>query len=653
LLEQAREDLIVSFSTTYYGIQVDAGNVVSVTNSDYGWSSKLFRVMKVNEASLPDGSLGARLELSEYNAQVYDNQDITQFTPVPNSGLASPTYFSALATPTVTGYPSASVPNFSVQVFIPVTGRVTFANLFYTTSATPTAADWLLLGAASTSNSQPVTNNSYYTFQNQILAAGTYYFAYLVGNDTSQSILSSSSTAFVWSPVASVGPTGPTGNTGPTGTLGPTGNTGNSSRICYSKTTLSSLSPTPTTITTSGINSYPPNDSWGTGTVWGATAPAITAGESVYQSDGVYSPVTGNTVWNVPYLSTLKVGALSAITTNTGTLTVDTTGYLRGGQTAYNTGTGFFLGYSGATYKFSIGSSTVNMLWDGSSFTINGGSINGGTINIGTGGSPSGSSFEINSAGVVYVDNIFGGIGVFGNSRYPALNSIYSATYQNHEAIYGIVANSNANSSAHGVRGANAYNGTSGLVGVANGYDFYADGSGTNYGPFTGNHDILLPIDQTLTEGTLLVDVTCIAKNGWSNAIFQVAPSTQANQAGARGVFVGELRPLSSVQPPVFIDHWTTVDGQQIPVMTAQYEAIKNDYWFGSMNALGEGQIQVCGENGDIAVDTLIVASSTTGVGMAQTDDIVRGYTVAKARQAITFSGPTDVQIVACIYISG
>jgi len=102
LLEQAREDLIVGFSTTYYGIQVDAGDVVSVTNSDYGWNAKLFRVMKVNEASLPDGNLGARLELSEYNAQVYDDQDITQFTPVPNSNLASPVYFSALTAPTVT-----------------------------------------------------------------------------------------------------------------------------------------------------------------------------------------------------------------------------------------------------------------------------------------------------------------------------------------------------------------------------------------------------------------------------------------------------------------------------------------------------------------------------------------------------------------------
>lgn len=206
LLEQAREDLIVSFSTTYYGIQVDAGDVVSVTNADYGWSSKLFRVMKVNEASLPDGQLGARMELSEYNAQVYDNQDITQFTPVPNSGLASPTYFSSLAAPTVVGYPSATFPHFDVTVFVPVTGRVTFGNLFYTTSATPTSADWKLLANASTSNSQPVTNNTYYTFANQTLGAGTYYFAYLVGNEVSQSTLSTKSTAFVWSPVANSGP---------------------------------------------------------------------------------------------------------------------------------------------------------------------------------------------------------------------------------------------------------------------------------------------------------------------------------------------------------------------------------------------------------------------------------------------------------------
>ena len=205
LLEQAREDLIISFATTYYGIQVEAGQVVSVTNANYGWDEKLFRAIKVSEASLPDGGLGAKIELIEYNPQVYDDQDITQFQPIPNSGLSSPIYFSALAAPVVTGYPSASSPNFSVTCYVPATGRVTFGNLFFTTSATPTSADWNLLANASTSDSQPVANNTYYTFSNLTLGEGTYYFAYLVGNQLSQSTLSASSLAFVWTPQSVVG----------------------------------------------------------------------------------------------------------------------------------------------------------------------------------------------------------------------------------------------------------------------------------------------------------------------------------------------------------------------------------------------------------------------------------------------------------------
>jgi hypothetical protein len=100
----------------------------------------------------------------------------------------------------------------------------------------------------------------------------------------------------------------------------------------------------------------------------------------LYQSDGIYDPTTGNTVWSTPYISSLKVGTLSAITVNTGaltiqnTLTVSSTGNIQGGQTDYNTGTGFFLGYSGSAYKFSIGSSSAALLWDGSSLSLTGNS---------------------------------------------------------------------------------------------------------------------------------------------------------------------------------------------------------------------------------------------------------------------------------------
>jgi len=620
LLEQAREDLIVSFSTTYFGIQVDAGDVVSVTNSDYGWSAKLFRVVKVNEASLADGSLGARLELSEYNAQVYDDQTINQFSPVPNSGLPNVGFFSNLTAPTVTGYPAVSVPYFDVVVSIPTTGRVTFVDLFYTTTATPTASDLKLLFTATSSDGQPFTNSSSFTFGNQILPPDNYYFGYIVGNEIGQTRISPLSAVFAWSPTGSVGPfvdisgvttfsktssnvytpptatlnavvenvTSPTyawsitgatpvsstlssititpnpsatsvvaeltvngtnlsspivrsvtmgviiqsnkyaqaylyqwstatpgdpsgqstytwstgansaytgGNgwlvepgsnpgtplirlyvaskqvvansaatsttvswtsgfsisdgsqngangvqtaeaivyrwaltvptisgtstytwaTGavsspPTGwfttisntgtanqtlwaakvtltdsvvngtttvnwstasivPFGYVGTTGASARIAYTATTLT-LNTTPVSYTIAGDN-VPATGTWGTGVVWSTTVPTLTAGQAVWQSDGVYNPTNNQTIYEAPYLSSLKVGNLAAISTNTGNLTV--TGTFQANTAAISgttmTGSGGVLYPSG---NFAYGNSTTNISFNGTQMTLNG-----------------------------------------------------------------------------------------------------------------------------------------------------------------------------------------------------------------------------------------------------------------------------------------
>jgi hypothetical protein len=53
---------------------------------------------------------------------------------------------------------------------------------------------------------------------------------------------------------------------------------------------------------------------------------------------------------------------------------------IRGGQTDYETGTGYFLGLSGGDYKFSIGSSTNYMKWDGTYLTLK------GSFDVGSGG---------------------------------------------------------------------------------------------------------------------------------------------------------------------------------------------------------------------------------------------------------------------------
>ena len=69
-------------------------------------------------------------------------------------------------------------------------------------------------------------------------------------------------------------------------------------------------------------------------------------------------------------------------TADTG-ITLDSGGVIKGGQTAYHTGNGFFLGYSGSQYKVSIGDPNgEHIKWDGSNITIsaNTGEISGNLV---------------------------------------------------------------------------------------------------------------------------------------------------------------------------------------------------------------------------------------------------------------------------------
>ena len=212
----------------------------------------------------------------------------------------------------------------------------------------------------------------------------------------------------------------------------------------------------------------------------------------------------------------------------------------------------------------------------------------------------------------------------------------------------------------HGIRGSNVSTSgggvaTSGLVGVGNGYDFYAEGGGTNYGPFTGAHDVLVPTGETILLGYIVCDVKLVLAKNISNTIFEVAISSSANQVPI-GVMVVDNGSLSKFKPASFIEKMETVMVDNQPVTTTimypEYNEYKDIYDYCGANAVGEGQVYVCNENGNIAAGDLIVTSSTAGVGMKQSDNIVRNITVAKAREAITFTDSSP-QLVACIYLCG
>ena len=113
---------------------------------------------------------------------------------------------------------------------------------------------------------------------------------------------------------------------------------------------------------------------------------------------GALSIVAGNIAATTITAAKMSVSQLSAIAADlgaitAGTITVDTAGYVRGGQTAYNTGTGFFLGYESAAYKLSIGNPSGEYLtWDGTNLEVTasgivksmtaGETINGATLPV-------------------------------------------------------------------------------------------------------------------------------------------------------------------------------------------------------------------------------------------------------------------------------
>ncbi len=89
-------------------------------------------------------------------------------------------------------------------------------------------------------------------------------------------------------------------------------------------------------------------------------------------------------VENLTAQNQAQTGLTAGTTITGGGITLNGGGNIKGGQTDYNTGTGFFLGYSGAKYKFSIGdASTKGITWDGDTLTIGGNAVIGAST-IGT-----------------------------------------------------------------------------------------------------------------------------------------------------------------------------------------------------------------------------------------------------------------------------
>ena len=96
-LNQSRVGTVIQFSADYSGMQTDVGDVIKLTNSLYGWTDKLFRVMRCTEVSTPEGMVTVTISAIEYSDDYYVQADIQQ-TPadlpidIPKLPIIGPIY---------------------------------------------------------------------------------------------------------------------------------------------------------------------------------------------------------------------------------------------------------------------------------------------------------------------------------------------------------------------------------------------------------------------------------------------------------------------------------------------------------------------------------------------------------------------------------
>jgi hypothetical protein len=239
-----------------------------------------------------------------------------------------------------------------------------------------------------------------------------------------------------------------------------------------------------------------------------------------------------------------------------------------------------------------------------------------------------------------------GGEGVVGESSNTYGSGVWgNASGQYAEGVYGYASGANGDGGHFIAPGISAY----GVYASGGSYDFYAGGSGTNYGPFTGGHDVKLSEDfpANIKPG-MVVSVTGKTQvrrrddgtRSLSSTLPTVKLSKVANDKTVFGVFVTET--------PLHKKHW--------------YEK-KEGERFATVNALGEGRVWVTNINGNIEAGDYITTSNLEGYGQKQDDDVLHTYTLGKAidtvdwdmvTETVDYNGrPVKAYLIAVVYTSG
>lgn len=333
---------------------------------------------------------------------------------------------------------------------------------------------------------------------------------------------------------------------------------------------------------------------------------------------------------NVSYLGAVSAGQitasqLSAISANLGTITAGSV-----------TGVTF----TGGTFRTAVSGQRIEILGSTNRMTV----YNSSGLAVGW----------INDLG--FGAGVFRGIGSEAEPRAATFNSTTTAGANNPAVQISRLGSANApgldvtangtGGNGHAIRTFNNNGGSAAIAVSAAGGGYAVLAVSGGYGPFTGAHDAFIGKEAETQLGDIVCDARVLSRNGVNDTVTEVAITDRAAARNVAGVISArvpfEADAIMAALPPMrdgevsWLRRWLAEHFDRLTI-----------------NGVGEGQINVCGRNGDIEAGDYICTSSMPGKGQRQDDDIKRSCTVARAREAVTFDHPNQVKRAAVFYECG
>jgi hypothetical protein len=131
-LKQSRIDKVIQFQTDFGYYNIKAGDIIDVTNSRFGFTNKLFRVMSITEVQEDGGALLMNITALEYDVNVYSVADLYRFTRSDEDGIQPLGAIGAPGTPVVSKIERDARPRVEISTTAP-TGLVEGIEYWLTT----------------------------------------------------------------------------------------------------------------------------------------------------------------------------------------------------------------------------------------------------------------------------------------------------------------------------------------------------------------------------------------------------------------------------------------------------------------------------------------------------------------------------------------